>query len=366
MVDLLLTTPALQALRAAAFARVAWRHRDRRRRNMGTEYARFYRHAWQSAATQLGASYCRITLGPVSTVVSRNTTALDDPVTLELAGDKELTYALLEQAGLPVPRHLCFSLRDRRNAAEFLRRIAQPCVIKPASGTGGGRGVTTGITTGARLAKAIAHASVYGTRLVIEEQVAGDNYRLLFLDGRLIDAFVRHAPHVIGDGRSSIAELIHSANAERLQHGFTRSQVLITIDADLAHTLSRQGFCLRSIPTEGRSVALKTVINENAADDNQPAMHCLGEAVIDSARRAAAAVGVRWAGVDLILNDPTQPLEASGGVVLEVNTTPGLYYHHQRKHRPAAVAVEALRELLRPTPWRVPAEHPPEPALSTQ
>src|SRR5205823_1628012 len=113
---------------------------------------------------------------------------------------------------------------------------------------------TTGVRRRSHLALAAAAAAVYGDDLLIEEQLKGDNYRLLYLDGVLLDAYVRQPPTVVGDGRSTVARLVRRANSDRLSRGSGLSQVLLTIDLDMRRTLAKQGLSLRSVPPAGAVV----------------------------------------------------------------------------------------------------------------
>jgi cyanophycin synthetase len=103
---------------------------------------------------------------------------------------------------------------------------------------------------------------------------------------------------------------------------------------------------MRSVPARGRVVIVKRVVNDNAVHQNEQVRDGLAPAIVGTARNAAAAIAVRLAGVDIITRDPSRPLEETGGVVLEVNTTPGLFHHYQRAGEPAAVAVPILAALL--------------------
>ena len=86
------------------------------------------------------------------------------------------------------------------------------------------------------------------------------------------------------------------------------SHGLLTVDLDMRRTLARQGLSLRSVPPRGAEVVLKTVINENRGADNRSAADVLCDPVITDGARAAEAVGVRLAGIDLITRDPRVPL----------------------------------------------------------
>ena len=328
------------------------------RRNPGTlkatnHRARFYEDAWREAAhsldanvQSLGRGICEIRRSHKCVRVSKNCTPIDDPVTLEIAGDKALVYRLLAQCVVPIPRYAEFTLSSIREAIEFMEAVAGDCVVKPTRDTGGGAGVTTGIRTRHSLALAAAAAAAHGTDLLIEQQIEGDTYRLLYLDGVLLDAVVRKAPSVVGDGESTVAKLVAKANAERLNRGVELGQVLITPDLDMRRTLAEHGLRLRSIPRPGQVVRLKTVANENSSLENEAASHLLCDSIVESGSIAAWAVGVRFAGVDVVTRDPGVPLADSGGVILELNTTPGYYYHYHRRGGRCPVATAILKTLL--------------------
>jgi cyanophycin synthetase len=353
MLDLRLSKFTLRLLWALAMGRALLRFCNPRRRSAGRNETAFYVRTWREAAEQLGGS-CRqltsdvaeIQLDGARTRVVGNVSEIDDPVTLAILHDKPLTHRLLAQEGLPVPRHATFSMGNLNAAMQFLRATAGDCVVKPANGTGGGRGVTTGIRTRWQLARATAAAAVYSDDLMIEQQIPGENYRLLFLDGKLLDAYSRRLPSLIADGKSSIARLVRDHNEERLRHGSGISKELLSVDLDMKRTLSRQGLALRSIPPAGTSVTLKTVVNENSGADNTTATDLLCRSIIEDCARAVRALRVRFAGIDVITRDPSVSLAESGGVILEINGTPNLYFHYMKSDGAFPAAVPLLRRLL--------------------
>jgi cyanophycin synthetase len=331
-----------------------WRHRpDPAAAEVERCRAAFYEDLWRQAADAAGAELeylgygiFEVRKGDFFTRVSESTCGLDDPVALAVAGNKPLLYRLLARNGLPVPRHCAFRLRTIDRALEFLSSSTGPWVVKPASGTGAGRGVTTGIRRPWQLVRAAAAAAVYDGELLVEEQLEGDNFRLLYLDGELLDAVQRMPPTVTGDGMTTVRGLIDKLNAERLTHGSRRCQVLLTIDLDLRHTLARQGLRMSSIPATGQMVTLKTVINQNFGPDNVTATHRLCPELIAAGAQAARVAGARLAGIDVLTRDPSVPLKESGGVVLEVNTTPGFQHHYHKRDGSFPVAVRVLECLI--------------------
>ncbi len=353
--------PRLDVTRATSFG-LRWYSRYHRLRNrwLGatrkelstSRRADFYVEAWEQAAAAVGADVTRldgalleIRCGDVVLRARNNVTSLDDPVTLSVAGNKPLVHALLAARGVRVPRHVACGREDYAAAARFVREIRQPCVVKPAYGTGGGSGVTTGVTSRFQLLPAIARAGAYCAEIVVEEQIAGANYRLLYLDGELLDAVERRPPSVRGDGVSTLKQLIEAENADRMRRGIEAGQFFLRVDRELRQTLRRTGRDMDFTPAAGEVVHLKTVVSDGRREDNVPATDRLCAAVVEAGAVAAAAVGARLAGVDVITPDASLPLNDAGGAICEVNTTPGYYYHYKTSAEPVPVATLILRRL---------------------
>ena len=353
MTELQPSRRALDSLALAHKLTRSFRGRQASARALARDRSRFYADVWRRAAesvgadvTVLGRSSLRIGFPGGRLLVRENVTSLDDPVTLGLAGDKPLVYRLLAAEGVPVPEHAVVRRDDLAAGAEFLRRVAGPCVAKPALDGWAGAGVTTGIRDRRHLAAALARAGASSADVLLERQVEGGSFRLLYFDGELLDAVLRGPPLLRGDGHSTIRRLVAAENAERAARGTEVAQTLLRIDHDLRTTLSLQGYGLESILAKGTVVRAKTVVNDNRWDDNEAATGGLCSEVVAAGAAAARAVGVRLAGVDILTVDPGVPLDASGGVVLEVNTTPGYYYHYRRKGEAAPVATMILERLV--------------------
>jgi cyanophycin synthetase len=345
--------PGMLKLLSVAMRARDWYRGERPDSRCADEHrSRFYAEAWRDAAASLGASVeplekdvLEIRLGRACTWTRQTTTAIDDPVTLSVAANKPLVHRLLTQRGLRTPNYFEFTLSSIAEAAAFVRRFGGEWVVKPANGAGG-RGVTTDVISSFDLIRAAVAAAAYGPRLVVEQQVEGDLYRLLYLEGRLLDAVLRKSPSVAADGRSSVRKLIRLENRARLIGGRDLGLALVSIDLDMRRTLAKQGLTLYSIPKKGTVVTLKRVVNENSVADNISATHQLCKSVIEDGAVAAAAVGVRLAGVDMVTRNPGVSLAESGGVILEVNTTPGYHYHYYQRDGGVAVAIPILSRLL--------------------
>ena len=336
--------------------RVRWaQHRERTAQaRLGDPTAAFYEEIWAEAAGECGAQmedlgdeFLELRRGNARTRVRRNLVGLDNPVTLELAGDKPLVHRLLTEAGLPVPDHLAFDVGEPREALSFLERQADPCVVKPARGTDRGTGVTGGVRTREDLLRARLRASRWGSRLLVERRLKGQIYRLLVLDGVLLDVVRRSPPRVTGDGVSTVAALAAAENRRRIDALGAAGFSLLELDLDAVLALRAQGLTLRSVLPAGREAEVKTATSQNRAEENET-VRDIAAAIAAEAAAAAGVVGARLAGVDVVTPDRTAPLGEAGGAILEVNTTPGLNPHYLVADRAGAarVAVPILSALL--------------------
>jgi cyanophycin synthetase len=165
-------------------------------------------------------------------------------------------------------------------------------------------------------------------------------YRFLYLDGALLDAVRKLPPSVVGDGQSSIEELVRQENRRRLDARGSAGFSMLKLDLDALFTLAAAGLTAASIPAASARVTVKAVTNQNRIEDNEsvPRGEVADELVAEGAA-AAAAVGLRLAGVDLVTTDIRASLRSSGGRVIEVNGMPGLNHHYNVKDPTNAVAV---------------------------
>jgi cyanophycin synthetase len=291
-----------------------------------------------------------ISNGARSVRLWRHLVPVDDPVTLRLAGDKPAAHAVLTEAGLPVPAYRTVALDALDEASDFLLEQGR-VVVKPASSTGAGSGVTGGVRTRADLLRArIVAARHDSERMLLERHAEGEEYRVLVLDGEPIGVVRREPPRVSGDGASSVAALVDAENARRRQAQGTAGLWALHLDLDALIALRGQSLSVRSAPAAGRVVAIKSTTSEGSERDatvvglDDPAL----AGIVGDAARAATAIGARLASVEMVTPDPARPLADAGGVVVEVNTTPGIAQHYLVRNPDDVVPVAeaVLRRLV--------------------
>jgi cyanophycin synthetase len=267
---------------------------------------------------------------------------LDDHLTLRLMGNKLLTYRLLAEQGLDVPRHVRCAPASLDPAHRLMAEIGRPLVVKPVGGTGGGQGVTTGITDAKSLRRAARLASRFDPDLIAEEQIEGASYRLLYLDGRLIDAVRRDPPRLVGDGKSTIRQLMKAETRRRLTgRPFTALRPL-RLDRDAQNYLAAHGLSSSNVPAAGEVIVVKRAVNENSAAENHVVRGEVHPATAALGARLVQNLGVRLAGLDVQCQDISQPLTRANGLIGEVNTTPGLHHHVLVSNPNSAAGVGAI------------------------
>ncbi len=240
-----------------------------------------------------------------------------------ISSDKDLTKSLLQACGVPVPEgRIADSPADAWEAAED---IGVPVVVKPSDGNHG-RGVSTELMTRAEVEAAFKLAEVEGSEVIVERFVRGSEHRLLVVGGRLAAAASGESASVLGDGRSSIRRLIDAQINNDPRRGTTEDYplnlVLFDEDAAVRLEIARQGYNADSIPPKGVQVLIQR--NGNVAFDVTDRVH---PDVAATVSLAARIVGLDIAGVDLVAEDISRPLDEQGGAIVEINAGPGLLMH---------------------------------------
>ena len=240
-----------------------------------------------------------------------------------ISSDKDLTKNLLQACGVPVPEgRIVDSPEDAWEAAE---EIGVPVVVKPSDGNHG-RGVSTELMTREEVEAAFKLALDEGSAVIVERFVRGNEHRLLVVGGRLAAAARGESASVVGDGRSTILELIDTQINTDPRRGTTEDYPLnvVLVDKDPAVRLeiTRQGFTPDAIPPLGAEVMIQR--NGNVAFDVTDLVH---PDVAATVCIAARIVGLDIAGVDLVAEDISRPLDEQRGAIVEVNAGPGLLMH---------------------------------------
>lgn len=261
-----------------------------------------------------------------------------------IAQDKQLTRALLHVVGVPVPEgRPVADADDAWNAAE---EIGLPVVVKPQYGNHG-RGVATNLSTREQVVRAYDAAREEGSSILVESYIPGEDYRLLVIGGRLVAVAQREPAHVIGDGRSTITQLVAEVNRDpRRSDGHATVLSFIKLDAVGLAVLSEQGHTPDSVPPAGQCVLIRRNGNLSTGGTATDVTDRVHPETAARAVEAARAVGLDIAGVDVVAVDIARPLEEQRGAVVEVNAGPGLRMHLEPSSGQPRPVGEAIVNML--------------------
>ncbi len=274
---------------------------------------------------------------------------------VELACDKEGTKRILRDSGIPVPRGTVIkSIKDLEDAIIDVGGF--PVVIKPLDGNHG-RGITIDVRTFLEAEDAFDRAQQISPGVIVEKFHRGRDYRVLVIDGRVVAVAERVPAHVIGDGRSTVEELIDLTNRDpRRGDGHDNVLTRIVVDQTSLDVLNRQGFTLQSVPDPGQVVYLKATANLSTGGISVDRTDEIHPENIWLCQRVARIIGLDIAGIDIVTPDIAQPLREGDGVIVEVNAAPGF-----RMHTAPSVGIprnvgEPVIDMLFPpgTPCRIP------------
>ncbi|MBZ9661138.1 acetate--CoA ligase family protein [Mesorhizobium sp. ESP-6-4] len=243
--------------------------------------------------------------------------------------DKRLGNRLLALAGIPVPRQI--TVRTKAEAVAAAKQLGKSVVVKPAQANQG-RGVSVKLR--GRVAIEAAFERAYALRnkqhsehsgVLVEQFIAGAEYRATVVDFRVAATVMCRQPEVIGDGEKTIRDLIDELNQEPDRDG--RRLCRVEIDDELLRHIRLQRLSLESVPIAGKPVVLRPTghlarggIPVDVTDSVHPDNTQLCE-------RIAKVFGLSIAGIDLIMPDIAISHKEVGCAVVEVNARPGIEFH---------------------------------------
>ncbi len=245
---------------------------------------------------------------------------------VELASDKEATKQILMSAGAPVPRGTVISYSgDLPEAIESVG--GYPLVIKPTDGNHG-RGITLDIRSLSEAEAAYDVAKEVSRAVIIERYYRGRDHRVLVVDGKVVAVAERIPAHVVGNGKSTIQELIDLTN-EDPNRGVGHDKILtrIELDRNSYQLMERAGYTVQTVLPKGEICYLRATANLSTGgiaidrtDDIHPENIWL-------AQRVAKIIGLDIAGIDIVTEDISRPIREVDGVIVEVNAAPGFRMH---------------------------------------
>ena len=277
-------------------------------------------------------------------------------ISTSLASDKEGTHSLLKDMGLPVPKQIMFSTEDA--AVNAARKIGYPVVVKPLDANHG-RGISINLTTDEQVRKAFHIAKEQGSsrRVLVESFVTGFDHRMLVINNELVAVAKRVPGNVIGDGKSTIAELIDIVNSDP-RRGIGHEKVLtrLEINSQAKRLMADAGYDEKTVLKKDEQFFLCATANLSTGGTAIDLTDVVHPDNREMAIRAVRAVGLDIGGVDFLTDDITHSYKDVGGAIVEINAGPGFRMHvAPSEGEPRDVAGKVLDMLYPPgAPGRIP------------
>jgi cyanophycin synthetase len=246
-------------------------------------------------------------------------------IAVDLASNKDETKKMLTEAAIPVANGMCIS--EISEIETVISRVGFPLVFKPLDGNHG-KGASINVKTKEEALVAFEHAKKYSRKIIVEKFISGFDFRILVINHRFIAAALREPAHVIGDGVSTIAQLIEIENQDE-RRGYGHENVLteISIDRETHDELSKLNYTLETILEKGKVCHLKGTANLSTGGTSTDVTDIVHPNNIFIFERISRVIGLDICGIDVMANNLNEPLEVTGGVVLEVNAAPGFRMH---------------------------------------
>ncbi len=262
-------------------------------------------------------------------------------IAVDISSDKQLTKSLLREQGVPVPEgKLVFS---EISALQAAKEIGVPVAIKPHDGNQG-KGVHLNLKNEREIRAAFKDAFSYSSAVIVERFVTGKDFRVLVVGNKVSAVSERNPASVTGDGVHTVEELVNTVNQneDRGDH-HEKPLTKIKIDANARRLLRRSKLMPSSIPEMGQTVKLRengNLSTGGTAIDRTEEIHPENA---ELAIRAASILGIDIAGIDIVTEDISVPIKQTGGVIVEVNTAPGIRMHlYPSEGKPRNVAKDIV------------------------
>lgn len=245
-------------------------------------------------------------------------------VAVDISCDKLLTKELLQIQNIPVAKGA--RVTNAINLLKEAEEIGYPVVLKPQYGSKG-RGVILSIDDEKELLLAFDKVKEKYNEIIIEKYYEGNDYRVCVIDNEVVAVSMRVPPYVVGDGKSTIRELIDLLNEDELR-GDDHEKPLskVKVDDELLSLLNSKNYTMDMVLEREKKLYLRRNANLSTGGTSIDCTDIISEENKSLCIRVAKTIGLDICGVDICTDDISEPI-CGNGIVLEVNAAPGLRMH---------------------------------------
>jgi len=236
---------------------------------------------------------------------------------VEICIDKNKTKEYLKEAGVATPegRHFGSRATDEEIVA-YGSALGFPIVLKPIDSSRG-KGVIVDINDEETLRDNLKYVrdELALKEVIIERYISGDDYRIYVIEDRVVAASKRKPANILGNGKSTIRELIDEKNEMRRKVP-SLSKGLIRMDKEVMDYIKRGGYSPEDVLEKGKTLFLRGKGNFSAGGEPVDVTETVPEHFKEEAVKARAAIpGLRQCGIDFMVKPDFQEIH-----VIEINS----------------------------------------------
>jgi cyanophycin synthetase len=273
-------------------------------------------------------------------------TDLSSDIGVDIVGNKSATKKRLQKFSIPTPPGFVVATEDEAVAA--FERLNFPVAVKPLNANKG-KGITLEIATADDVRLAFHHAQQFSSRVLIEELLHGNNYRVLVVGGKMVAAAERKPGIVIGDGKQTLEQLVETENENPLRgDGHEKPLTKFKLVPAVVENLLKKGVSLTDVIPAGQEVEVSVGMNLSTGGTARDVTDEVHRSVQLMCERAARVVNLDVCGIDLMLRDISLPLPQERGGIIEINAAPGLRMHLHPSEGESRDVGRAIIEMLYP------------------
>lgn len=275
----------------------------------------------------------------------------EQSATYILCRNKYTMKQVISKFGFPTSKFIKLT----KDTIDLVNQLQFPIVLKPLSRYGG-TDVVVGVTTQGDVRNYFTDRPQYEAVLA-EEMLQGEDMRVLIVQGKFFAAAKRIPAFVVGDGKSTIAELVKTENNRRIAlkkkderfHTYTTDLDPILFDDQAEIVLQRVGLSPQSVPSQGERVFVRNNANTSTGGISVDVTDDVCQEIRAECERIAKCLDMGLAGIDVMTSDLSKPLNINeGSGIIEVNSSPGLDLHiltdEGQRRNPIPLIVDEIEE----------------------
>ena len=251
---------------------------------------------------------------------------------IKVCTNKDICTSFLKRLGYKVPISENFTRRSTEQNSdliplmyEFLGNLSSynidyPPILKP-SNLSQGTGIVK-LSNFEDAKKAVQHLNDYKTKtFIIQEFIKGNDFRIVVLNGEVIQAYERVPFSITGNGTDSVKDLV-SKKIEQFKAD-DRDKPVDIKDERLWKCVANAGFKPTDILDVGKTIKLQDIANLSLGGTSKDCTKSITNHFKKLSANIAKSLGLELCGIDILADSISDPKKTDYRI-LEVNSTPGL------------------------------------------